>query len=78
MIEYETSLKSWGNSIGVIIPKEELQKENLSVNNNVTVIVMQTKKVKVKDLFGKLENWKKPTSQIIAEARSDLNSKFVK
>ena len=37
MIVSETKLKAWGNSIGVILPKEALKEEGLSINDEVEV-----------------------------------------
>ena len=39
MIERETTLKSWGNSVGIVIPKEDLKKEGLHVDQKVKIIV---------------------------------------
>jgi len=36
------------------------------------------KKIKVKDIFGKLKNWKKPTKQIMKETDKELDSKIIK
>ncbi|MEK6948904.1 MAG: AbrB/MazE/SpoVT family DNA-binding domain-containing protein [Nanoarchaeota archaeon] len=43
--------RKWGNSLGIIIPKEEV--ENLNLRENQTVIVEITKKENpLKELFG--------------------------
>ena len=78
MIEYETKLKSWGNSIGVIVPKEKITQENLKENQVVRVMLYKKKMLRVKDIFGKLKLWKKPTKQIMKEVRKDLDSGFLR
>ena len=75
MIEHETRLKAWGNSIGVVIPKEEIKKEGLHVDQKVRVIITPVKTLKVKDIFGKLK-LDKSTEQIMKEIDEDLDSKF--
>lgn len=76
MIEYETVLKTWGNSVGVVVPKDSLKREKLPPNSKVRITVAPAKKLKVKDIFGKLSSWKKPTGKMLSEIRKDLDSKF--
>ena len=52
MIEYEGKLRNWGNSIGIVIPKEEVEKEKLEPNQKVKVLITPVNPVKVKDIFG--------------------------
>ena len=78
MIECETKLKTWGNSIGIVIPKEKIEKEHLKIDQKVRVIISPTKMLKVKDIFGNLKNWKKPTNQIMADVDKELDSKLFK
>ena len=77
MIECETKLKKWGNSIGFIIPKQEVEKENLHPDQIVKAIIKPKEVVKVKDIFGRLK-FKKSTEQIMKEIRNELDSKFFK
>jgi hypothetical protein len=76
MIEYETRLKAWGNSVGIVIPKDKIEREHLKKNQMVRVIISPAKMVRVQDIFGKLKNWKKPTGQITREIDKELGSKF--
>ena len=75
MIERETKLRAWGNSIGVVIPKEDVIKENLQVDQKVKVIITPVGAVKVKDIFGKLKI-KKSTEDITKEVNRELDTKF--
>ena len=75
MIERETKLRAWGNSIGLVIPKEDVRKENLHPDQKVKVIITPIESVKVKDIFGKLK-LKKNTEQIMKETDKELDSKF--
>lgn len=76
MIECETKLKNWGNSIGLIIPKKDVKKEKLHENQVVRAIIIPKKMIKVKDIFGKM-NFKKSTEQIMKEIDKELDSKFI-
>ncbi len=75
MIEHETRLKAWGNSIGVVIPKEDVKKEGLHVDQKVKVVITPVKTLKVKDIFGKLK-LKKSAKEILKEVDEELDSKF--
>jgi len=76
MIEYETRLKAWGNSVGIVVPKDKIEKEHLRKNQTVRVIISPANAVRVQDIFGKLKNWKKPTGQIMKEVDKELDSKL--
>lgn len=76
MIERETKLKSWGNSIGIVIPKEDVIKENLHPDQKVKVMITPMKTLKVKDIFGKLK-FKKSTEEMMKEIDKELDSKFL-
>lgn len=76
MIEYETKLKKWGNSMGVIIPKERVRKEKLREEQTVRVIVNPIRSVKVKDIFGKLKEWKSSTRGISRKANKEIDIEF--
>lgn len=75
MIEHETKLKAWGNSIGIVLPKEEIKKEGLHVDQKVKVIITPIKTLKVKDIFGKLK-LKKSAKELLTEVDEELDSKF--
>ena len=68
-----TKVKKWGNSFGLIIPKDEMRK--LNINENQEVVVDITKKENpLKELFGSGKKHKinKSTEQILKEVRKDL------
>ena len=76
MIEYETKLRKWGNSIGLIIPKEDAKREGLRDDESVRVVIIPKKSLKVKDIFGKLK-LKRSTEEIMKETDRELDSKFI-
>jgi antitoxin component of MazEF toxin-antitoxin module len=51
MITYETKVKSWGNSMGVVLPKKVFEKD-LAVGKKVRISVSPVKELKAGDLFG--------------------------
>ncbi len=72
----EVKTKRWGNSIGVVIPIETVDKLNLRPEE--TVIIEITKKDNaLKELFGSLK-FRKSTEQILKEVRKDLEGKWLK
>jgi len=78
MIEYNARLKSWGNSLGIIVPKEKSEGEHLKINQEVKVVITPKKMLRVKDIFGKLKNWKRSTEDIMKDVDRELDSKFLK
>ena len=75
MLEYKAKLRNWGNSLGVVVPKEEAAKQKLRPDQEVNVMITPAETLKVKDIYGKLK-FKKSTEQIMKEINDDLDSKF--
>ena len=75
-IQSEARLKAWGNSIGVVIPKEMLQHENLSVNDEVKIIIKK-KANPLREAFGRLKGVKarlnKTTDELLKEIDEELD-----
>jgi len=70
----ETKLRKWGNSFGVLIPKDELERNNLKENDSIIVIVKR-KISPAKELFGSLMI-KEPTDKIMREIDEKFKSRF--
>ncbi len=68
-MEIETLTRKWGNSIVVIIPAGIAEQKKIKENERVVVTVEKKIGIKVKDVFGMLKGWKRPTDEIISEAR---------
>ncbi|MBI2542243.1 hypothetical protein HYV80_06040 [Candidatus Woesearchaeota archaeon] len=75
MLQYKAKLRNWGNSLGIVVPKEEATKQKLHPDQEVNVIITPSKTLKVKDIYGKLK-FKQSTDQIMKEIDEDLDSKF--
>jgi len=67
-----TKLRKWGSSLGVIIPKNVVEDMRLAQNQEV-LIDIESKTNVLKELFGSAKSKvKKPTEQILKEARKEL------
>ncbi|MBU2639516.1 MAG: AbrB/MazE/SpoVT family DNA-binding domain-containing protein [Nanoarchaeota archaeon] len=66
MIEINTKIKKWGNSLATVIPKDIAEKANLKVGRNIKLLI-PLKKANLEKRFGRLKNWKKSTEQIMRE-----------
>ena len=79
MIKTETKLKAWGNSIGIVLPKDEIQRERLSLNDDVEITIRK-KSNSLREAFGILKNIKpkinKSTDQILKEIDKEFESRF--
>ena len=67
MIEVKTRLRRWGNSFGIVIPKDIVIKEGFKANDQV--IVKIEKKQTLEDFFGKGEGKIKDAQKAKDEAR---------
>lgn len=73
MTVIEAKVKRWGNSLGIIIPSEAVEKENIRENSNIQIIILKDSKEAFKKTFGMLKGKiTKPTQQIKDELRREL------
>ncbi|MBI2667953.1 AbrB/MazE/SpoVT family DNA-binding domain-containing protein [Candidatus Woesearchaeota archaeon] len=70
-MESKARVKEWGNSLGIIIPREVAKKENLKPDDEVIIEII--KKRKIKDIFGSLKEWKIDSQKMKDELRKDWN-----
>lgn len=71
-MEIETETRKWGSSLGIIIPKKIVEKENLKQKQKIKILAIETEtKTKVGDIFGKLK-FKRPTQEILDEVDRDF------
>ena len=75
MMEIKAKTKKWGNSIGIVIPKEAVMKENIKPNQEVTVLISSKPITKVKDIFGTFK-FKEPTEKLMREIDKEFNVGF--
>lgn len=72
MIEIETKTRKWGNSLGITIPKEIVEKMGIKAEEDLRVLIEKPKATTVKDLFGTLK-FKKPTKKLMEEIDKELD-----
>ena len=71
-MEITTRTKKWGSSLGIIIPKIIVEVENLKQNQEIKILAVKTKeKTRIKDIFGKLKNWKIDSQKFKDEIRKE-------
>ena len=67
-------VKKWGNSLGIIIPKNVLDNENIKEGSEIEISVRSKNKTKVKDIFGILKGkLKRDTDVVLAEVDKELD-----
>jgi len=73
MTVIETKVKKWGNSFGVVIPMEVINREKIKEEQEIRVILVKDSKKVLGETWGLLKDKiKKPTQQIKDELRKDL------
>ena len=65
--------RKWGNSLGIIIPKDAVEKYGLHPHEDITIEVTSKTNV-LKELFGSGKSGKS-TEDILRRARKELKSK---
>ena len=65
MIAVESTLREWGRSIGVVVPKEAIEKEHLKAGDTVKFLLVR-KTNALRETFGTFK-FKKSTDQMLKE-----------
>ncbi len=66
----ETTVRRWGNSLGIIIPQEEVEKEDLEINDNIAIVIV--KKGDLRNIFDTLK-FKKSSQELKDMVREEWN-----
>jgi len=66
--------KQWGNSIGVILPKDIIREKNIKPDEEIFLEIEKKRSI-LRELFGALR-FKKSTKTLLGESRKSLESKF--
>ena len=66
METFEAIPKKWGNSLGIVIPKNIAKKEGITPEKKVTVMLRIEDENPLKELFGTLK-FKKTTDELMRE-----------
>ena len=70
MLEHESRVRKWGNSLGIAIPKEKADSMKLKPNQEVKILIFQKKNV-LAETFGTLK-FKKSTGRMMREIDREL------
>lgn len=65
MIEVKSKLRRWGRSFGVVIPMDKIKEEQLSENENITILITKEKNP-LRETFGTAK-FKRSTREILDE-----------
>jgi len=66
-MKLQTVLRKWGNSIGVVIPREIIEKERLREGEEVIIDIEN--KNDIKNIFGSLKDWRINSQKMKEELR---------
>ena len=72
MMEIKARTKKWGNSIGILIPKQVVNEEKIKPNQEITLMISTKPITKGKDIFGTLK-FKEPTEKLMREIDKEFN-----
>ncbi len=67
VVEISCKTKKWGSSIGIIIPKDIVDKERIKLGDKIIVEIK--KRPIAKEFFGMLSEWKEDPQKLKDEAR---------
>ena len=68
----EAKVRKWGNSLGLIIPKEIVEKEHIKEKEKLRFLIIRDSSV-LKETFGMVKGkWKKSAQQFKDQARKEL------
>ncbi len=72
MRQIEATARKWGNSLGIILPKEAVQKNNIKENDKIEIFILKQDDT-LQRTFGMFKGKiKKNTQQIKDEIRKEL------
>lgn len=72
MVMISGKVRKWGNSFGVVIPKEIAKKEKFKIGEELDLLIFPKNNV-LKETFGSLKGKiKKPTQKIMEEIDREL------
>ena len=79
MPEVVAILRKWGNSLGVVIPREIVMRKKWKQKQKVFVNISEKEHMKARDVFGMIHSLKKfDTESVLKAVDDDLASKWVK
>lgn len=71
MIELRTKLRKWGNSLGVVVPMNSLQKEKFKENDEIVLLIAKERENVLRETFG-IHKFKKSIKKLMKETDKEL------
>ncbi len=71
MIEIKSKLRKWGNSFGIVLPREFINNEGVKEGEEVIVLLKKEGENVLKETFG-LFRFKKSTQELLDEVDKEL------
>lgn len=69
MMATQTKLRTWGSSLGLVVPSDVVQAEHLREGEEVIIEIRR--KNTLQELFGKLKSWKIDPQKMKDELRRE-------
>ena len=70
MIECEATVRKWGNSFGVIIPRDVVENSKIKENSRIKFALLEGGDV-VAETFGMLKGWNEDTGKALKKLRKE-------
>lgn len=70
MLETEVTVKKWGSSLGIVIPKNEAKKEGIKEGQKIRIRIVDDENP-LKKMFGTFKS-KKSTAKLMRETDREL------
>lgn len=75
MEKVNATVKKWGNSFGIILPRNVIESQELKEGSNINIIIQPKNITKVKDIFGILKGKiKRNTADLLKEVDEDFGN----
>ncbi|MBI4149284.1 AbrB/MazE/SpoVT family DNA-binding domain-containing protein [Candidatus Woesearchaeota archaeon] len=65
MLHFESKVRKWGRSLGIVVPKEGIEKEGIKANDAIDLFIVR-KSNALKETFGTMR-FTKPIRKIMEE-----------
>lgn len=70
MTSIEVKTRKWGNSIGITIPNDIVEKMNIKPEDKIKVVILKDSGI-LKDIFGSVK-FKKSTEKLLQEVKKEI------
>lgn len=69
----DVKVKKWGNSFGIVLPRDIIDKQNIKEGTTIRINIQTKNKTKAGDIFGILKkDFKRSTEEILKEVDKDF------